>query len=63
MVAKSKTDSPNQAKEMKVKKVDNTVKVQKSATKAELILQLKELHQKYDPLEKEHLKNIDIIAS
>ena len=46
MVAKSKTDSPTQAKEMKVKKVDNTVKVKKSATKDELILQLKKLHQK-----------------
>ena len=62
-VAKRKTDSPMHAKDIKVKKVDNTVKVKKSSTKAELICQLEELHQKYDTLEKEHHKNIEFIAS
>ena len=62
-VAKRKTDSPTQVKEMKVKKVDITVKGKKSSNKAELILQLEELHQKYAALEKEHHKNIDVIAT
>ena len=62
-VAKRKTDSPMHAKDIKVKKVDNTVKVKKSSTKAELICQLEEILQKYDALEKEHHKNIELIAS
>ena len=39
------------------------MKVKKSATKAELILQLEELLRKYDALEKENLQNIEFIAS
>ena len=62
-VVKRKTDSPMHAKDIKVKKVDTTVKVKKSSTKAELICQLEELHQKYDALENEHHKNIEVIAS
>jgi hypothetical protein len=62
-VAKRKTDSPMHAKDIKVKKVDNTVKVKKSTTKAELICQLEELHQKYDALKNENPKNIAVIAS
>jgi chaperonin cofactor prefoldin len=45
----------------KVKK--NEVKVKKSATKAELFLQIESLEQKYDALEKEHNRNIDKIKS
>ena len=62
-VTKRKTDAPINTKEIKIKKVEKAVKVKKSATKTELIHQLEELHQKYDALEKENLKNIDFIAS
>ena len=62
-VNKRKTDSPMQAKEIKVKKFDSSLKVKKSSTKAELICQLEELHQKYDALEQEHPKKLDLIAS
>ena len=62
-VNKRKTDSPMQAKEIKVKKFDSSLKVKKSSTKAELICQLEELLHKYDALEKENHKNIDLIAS
>ena len=62
-VARRKTDSPMHAKDIKVKKVDNTVKVKKSSTKAELICQLEEILPKYHALEKEHHTNIELLAS
>ena len=37
------------------------MKVKKSVTKAELLSQLKDVQKKYDALEKEHKRNIDII--
>ena len=43
-VGKRRTDSPISEKETKVNKVETAVKVKKSATKAELILQLEEMH-------------------
>ena len=61
-VAKRKIDPTTHSKETKVKKVDAIMKVKKSSSKAELIVQLEELIQKYDVLEKEHHKNIDVIA-
>ena len=62
-VTKRKIDPPKHAKEIKVKKIDTIVKMKKSATKAELLLQLEEMTQKYDTLEKEHQANIHIISS
>ena len=61
-VSKRKIDPTTHSKETKVKKVDAIMKVKKSSSKAELIVQLEELIQKYDVLEKEHHKNIDVIA-
>jgi hypothetical protein len=61
-VAKRKIDPPVLTKEINVKKVDSTMKVKKSSSKAELIMQLEELLVKYDALEKENYKNIDLIA-
>jgi hypothetical protein len=62
-VTKRKIDPPKHAIEIKVKKIDTIVKVKKSATKAELLLQLETLTQKYDTLEKENHANIHIISS
>ena len=61
-VAKRKIDPPVLTKEIKVKKVDSTMKVKKSSSKAELIMQLEELLLKYDALKKENYKNTDLIA-
>ena len=62
-VGKRRTDSPISDKETKVNKVETAVKVKKSATKAELIIQLEKMHMKYDALEKENLKNLEIITN
>ena len=45
------------------KRVKKCIKVKKSATKAELIVQLESLMQKYDALEEENNKNIGVIKA
>ena len=63
IVAKRKIDPPMVVIENKIKRVKMCVKVKKSATKAELIVQLESIIQKFEALEEEHNKNIDVIKA